>query len=472
MSRDVNGGIRWLARQTRRRARIVAGLLIIGLVGIAAVATRDDGRVEGAAGLDPSPPAAESSPMAEASGASVAAEAAPREPAWPTEWASPAERSPIEAVPVSDRTPRPEAVRGVYVGAWTMGGRRLPGLLSLADETEVNAFVIDIKDVTGEISYDTRLPLAEQLGADRRVKIGDVRGLLERLKAHGVYPIARIVAFKDPLLADARPEWAIQREDGALWEDNNGVRWVDAYNREVWDYNISLAREAVELGFAEVQWDYVRFPDVPSTYLLEAVYPAQAGRSKVDAIRQFIAYSKEQLADLDVEITADVFGITTSTSRDIGIGQTWEKLADVTDVLLPMVYPSHYPRGSFGYPAPNAAPYQIVRRAMEDGVERSKRIPGAAGIRPWLQAFTLGDPPYGPLHIRAQIDAVYDAGLTEWILWDPRVRYPKEAFAGADGTEPVFAGQGEALYTPEPELEVEPPVMKEPTVALKRPGGR
>ncbi|MFO7892416.1 MAG: putative glycoside hydrolase, partial [Longimicrobiales bacterium] len=156
----------------------------------------------------------------------------------------------------------------------------------------------------------------------------------------------------------------------------------------------------------------------------------------------------QRLAEHDAPVTADVFGITTSTQRDIGIGQVWEMMSDQVDVLLPMVYPSHYPDGSWGYENPNAAPYQIVRRALDAGVERSDTIPDAASIRPWLQAFSMGEPVYGPMHVRAQIDAVYDAGLTEWLLWNPGVRYPAEAFTDANGIEPWFAGMGETLYDP------------------------
>ena len=377
-------------------------------------------------------------------------------PTPPDGWADPSEPSPatLEPLPDSLRVPKPDAVRGIYVGSWSAGSRRrLPELLELADATEVNAFVVDIKDVTGEVSHRTRVPLAVQVEADRRVRIPSLTALVDSLRAHGIYPIARVVVFKDPVLAVARPEWSVQRTDGEPWEDDNGVRWVDPYERSVWDYNIELAREAVALGFSEIQWDYVRFPDVPISYAREAVYPARQGRTMTEAIRGFLAYSADRLSGLGVPLTADVFGITTSTDRDIGIGQVWEAMSDQVDVLLPMVYPSHYPAGSWGYANPNEAPYQVVKRALEDGVARSDTVPDAAAIRPWLQAFSLGQPEYGPMHVRAQIDATYDAGLDEWILWHPAVRYPIEAFTDANGIEPWFAGMGEALYEPEPSVE-------------------
>jgi hypothetical protein len=334
--------------------------------------------------------------------------------------------------PMIHRVPKPSAVRGIYVGSYSVGNEsRLESLIRLASETEVNAFVIDIKEARGEVSHGTRVALAREVGADRDLAIEDLRGVLARLREEGIYPIARIVVFKDPLLAQARPEWSILRSDGSLWADNRGVHWVNPFNRDVWDYNIALAREAVELGFSEIQWDYVRFPDVPGSYLRDAVYPERDGRTMAQGIRDFLIYSRAQLDRPDIPQTADVFGVTTTARHDVGIGQVWEELADVTDVLLPMVYPSHYPPGTWGMELPNAEPYRVVRRAMDGAVSRSAAIPGAATVRPWLQAFSLGDPPYGPEEIRAQIQAVYDAGLTEWILWSPGVRYPREAFLPA-----------------------------------------
>lgn len=345
----------------------------------------------------------------------------------------------IEALPPEERTPMPKAVRGIYLNAWGGGSsRRTAALLALADTTEINTFVIDVKDATGYVSYRSRVPLAQALGSDDDVRIRDPRGLLERLREHGIYAIARIVVFKDPVLAARRPDLAIETDTGGTWIDHHGHVWVDMYNREVWDYNIALAREAVALGFDEVQWDYVRFPDVPDSYRATAVYPAQEGRTRQEAIREFLQYAQSELADLGVPVTADVFGITVSAENDVGIGQQWEAMSDVADVLLPMVYPSHYPPGSYGIEDPNASPYRTVRTAMENAVERSSAIEGAARIRPWLQDFTLGEPVYEAPQVRAQIQAVYDAGLSEWILWSPGNRYSEDALAAPGGIGPYY----------------------------------
>jgi hypothetical protein len=339
---------------------------------------------------------------------------------------------------ITDGVPRmakPAVVKGLYLNAYAAGSqRKLDRLIGIARDTEINAFVIDVKE-GGEISYRSRVPLARAIGADRQY-IADVRGMLKKLHENNIYPIARIVVFKDGLLSKARPDWGVQHVNGGDWLDNDGYRWVDSYNSDVWDYNIAIAREALELGFAEVQWDYVRFPDVPSSLMRLASWPAAEGRSKADGIRDFLAYSKKQLAEYDADITADVFGLTTSAGTDMGIGQLWEKMADVTDALLPMVYPSHYARGSYGIAHPNASPYETVKTALEHAVRRSSRIENPAIVRAWLQDFTLGAPRYDASYVRAQIDAVYAAGLEEWVLWHPGSNYTVEALASADGVVP------------------------------------
>ena len=335
------------------------------------------------------------------------------------------------------RVAKPETVKALYLNAWAAGSpRKLAKLIDIADQTEINSFVIDVKE-GGEISYQSKVKLAIEAGATRDY-IKNIRRLLDTLRAHNIYPIARIVVFKDPVLAQAKPELAVKQKDGTVWKDNKGKAWVDTYNRAVWDYNIALAREAIELGFSEVQWDYIRFTDAPMSYRARAVYPAAAGRTRQDAVREFMLYAREKLKDLDVPVTADVFGLTVSTKGDMGIGQEWEKMVDAVDVILPMVYPSHYIPGNYGLSSPNAYPYRVIYRSMQDAIERSKPFPNPATIRPWLQAFTLGPPRYTPAHVRAQIQAVYDVGLKEWVLWSPGSNYELAALAPEGGPDPVF----------------------------------
>lgn len=339
------------------------------------------------------------------------------------------EDSPTE--PGSDRiTPveRPAVVHGIYVNAQVAGNDGLISeLLDLADDSRINTFVIDVKE-RGEVSYASTVPLASAAGAERTY-IPDLRALLARLRDHGIYPIARIVCFYDPVLATARPDLSIRTQDDEIWRDLEGsVPWVDPYNADVWAYNIALAAEALAAGFAEIQWDYVRFPDVSDEARAEMVFPARDGRSAVEAIQGFVTLSGTELAAFDAPITADVFGRVITTDSDSIIGQDWDELVQVTDVILPMVYPALYWPGSFDIPDPNADPYRLVKTAMDRAVARTPVSGGVASIRPWLQAFTQGSPTYGSDEMLAQIRAVEDAGLSEWLFWHPNSVYPRAAF--------------------------------------------
>ncbi len=336
----------------------------------------------------------------------------------------------------TERFPYPGAVRALYLNAWAAGSRtRIEQLIDLARRTEINSFVIDIKDASGYVSHRTQVPLAHEIGATGEVRIPDLAGLLARLEEEGIYPIARIVIVKDPLLLAARPDVAVQDTAGGVWVDGAGISWLNPYDTTVWRYHLDLAKEVAALGFPEIQWDYVRFPDAPRADLERAVFPGANGRSKARAIRDFLRQSREELAEIGVLSTADVFGVTTSSTRDVGIGQVWEAFIDVVDAALPMVYPSHYWQGSFGIRTPNAYPYEIVHRALLDATRRSDRVEGAGRTRPYLQDFTLGKPAYDAPEVRAQIQATYDAGIEEWVLWNPGSRYTPAALEPVGGWE-------------------------------------
>jgi hypothetical protein len=302
----------------------------------------------------------------------------------------------------------------------------------LADSTEINALVVDVKDDTGCLLYPSRVPVAEQIGANRcrRISVADLEARLDTLRAHDVYAIARIVVAKDPLLAEGKTRWSVRHRDGGLWRDRIGSAWVDAYHDSVWIYAADLAAEAVRYGFHEVQFDYVRFPDEPRHHMALAIFPARhRGDTQRRAVQRNVAAMTQRLEPLGVPVTFDIFGLAGSTTTgDLGIGQVWEDFISVADVVLPMVYPSHYYAGAYGFKHPNAHPYQIVRRALAEALERSQH-PGAAHIRPYLQAFTLGRrrPRYTAHEIREQIRAVEDLGVTTWVLWNPRSVYRRDA---------------------------------------------
>src|SRR4029077_8758549 len=218
-------------------------------------------------------------------------------------------------------------IRGLYVNAWAFGSPKLWQLVRLADETEINAFVIDVKDDTGCLLYPSEVPTAEQIGANACVRAKDAKARLDTLAAHGIYAIARIVVAKDPRLAERKSQWSVkERGTGGLWRDRINIAWVDAYNDSVWIYSAHVAQEAVRMGFQEVQFDYVRFPDEPRERMATAIFPAhKAGQTQREAVRAHVALMRERVRPYSVPVTCDIFGLTASTtSGDLGIGQVWE----------------------------------------------------------------------------------------------------------------------------------------------------
>ena len=334
---------------------------------------------------------------------------------------------------------RPAAVRGLYVNRWAAVGRKMWQLIDVARKTEVNALVIDVKDDRGFVLYRSRVPLAREIGADTNMpmRADRLRAVLDTMRANRIYPIARIVVAKDPLLAQHRLEWAIKKRSDSTqtWLDRSGKPWLDPHQDGVWAYAAELAEEAVDLGFSEIQLDYVRFPD-DRRLVTEAMFPLAHGRLRAQVIRDQLAVLRQRLAPLGVAITIDVFGLTTSDTTDMGIGQRWEMFIDRADVVLPMTYPSHYAPGSYGFAKPNARPYEILARALQDARRRSAGITGAARIVPWYQDFTLGRPRYGEAEVRAQIRAGYDNGFHEWMLWNPGSNYTIAALRRA-GSDPA-----------------------------------
>lgn len=373
-----------------------------------------------------------------------------RLPPPPLEWARLAHHAPgapdylgellpALSIPPLDLPPPPPGqppavVRGLYLNARVFSSSRFADLLRLADTTEINTFVIDAKDDTGYLTYRSSVPTAVEIGANDRVRTSDVGQRLALLQARGIHPVARIVVAKDPLLARRKPDWAIHDTRGGLWRDRLGSAWVDAYRDSVWIYAADLAREAVVLGFAEIQFDYLRFPDEPRWLLDRAVFPGKRpGESQRAAVRRNVALMRERTAELGAPFTLDLFGLTTSADGDLGIGQTWEDLAPLADVVLPMVYPSHYRRGAYGIEHPNAAPYATVRGALEGALSKNARLANAPKIRPYLQAFSIFRVRYTPEEIRAQIRATEELGLTDWVLWNARGVYPAAALRPGRG---------------------------------------
>lgn len=314
-------------------------------------------------------------------------------------------------------------VRALYVNRWAaQSTRKMNALIKLADETEINALVIDMKDEFGLNYHPSNPQWARNAGNSGVVR--NLPALLDTLRAHHILAVARLVVFKDSVTARVHPEWTIRQKDGSIWRDKKGLAWVNPYHHELWAYNIGVAEELAKMGFGEIQFDYIRFPE-PYQSLPPQVFPEQNGVAKPDVLANFLKNANERLDKVGARTTADIFGLVTTVGGPLEVGQWWEKLAPHTDVLLPMVYPSHYPRGAFGITSPNAEPYRIIKTAITRAHERDQKlgITRAEHVRPYLQAFTLGSPHYGAEQLEAQKRAVYDSGYDGWVLWSPGSKY-------------------------------------------------
>lgn len=318
-----------------------------------------------------------------------------------------------------DTKTKPDKIiaKGVYLTAASAANqKKVTEIIKLIDTTELNAVVIDIKDYTGNILYDSQVPLARELKTIRPV-INNLSDIIQQFHDEHIYVIARQTVFQDPMLAKAKPEWAIRTKRGTPWRDNLGLSWVDPSRQEVWEYNAALAKEAISLGFDEINFDYVRFPSDGN--LRAAVY-AVNNKSKSEIMRDFYGYISNELHDEPAWISLDFFGLTMEQHDGLGIGQRIADAVDVVDYISPMMYPSHYGAGYLGFANPAEHPKEIISNGLKKGIRlfNNKR----AMVRPWIQAFHTGAY-YSANKIRAQIDAVEKYPNGGWLLWNSSNRY-------------------------------------------------
>ncbi len=341
----------------------------------------------------------------------------------------------------------PEIIKAVYATGWSAGNtQRINYLIDLIKKTELNAIVIDIKDYSGNLSYRTNLELTNKYGAEKEVKIQRPNALIKKLHDEGIYVIARQTVFQDPVLAMARPDLALTSSStGKQWKDRKGVMWVDPAAKEVWDYNIAIAEDALARGFDEINFDYIRFAS--DGKMTDIIYPAWDEKTPMaETIRQFFRYLRKQLGD--AILSADLFGYTTLLYDDLGIGQVIENAYSYFDYIAPMVYPSHYNPGFLGYKNPALYPYEVVYKSILEANERLKHylinaevststeyyLVKKPQLRPWLQDFDLGAT-YDAQMIRSEINAVYAAATGTpigWMLWDPANNYTRSALMTSD----------------------------------------
>lgn len=319
---------------------------------------------------------------------------------------------------------QPFTPHAVYLSYWGVSSAAVrEPVLRLTGSTSVNAVVVDVKGDLGYISYRTAAPLASQIGAVKTITIPDIRAFLDRLHAQGIYAIARIVSFKDNVLAASDPTLAVHL-NGKVWRDREGLAWCDPFKRKVWEYNISLAVDAAKSGFDEIEFDYVRFPDTKGLQFSEE----STEDARTATITAFLTEARKQLVPYNVFLSADVFGYICWNTTDTGIGQKIEKLGAALDYISPMLYPSGFSFGIPNYRNPIANPYEIVRLSLDKARERTGLAP--VRFRPWLQAFAdyaFDKRQFTASEIQAQIRAAQSFGSDGWLLWNPRNSYSAAA---------------------------------------------
>lgn len=348
---------------------------------------------------------------------------------------------------------KPDVVQAIYMTSYAAGTPSFKDeIVKVIEKTKVNSLVIDLKDYSGYLGYNTDLEKPKEYKAvDLRIR--NLNKLIKELHNKDIYLIARVAVFQDPRLAKARPDLAVKDKNGEVWKDRKGLTWVDPNSKEVWDYNAAIAEEAFNRGFDEVNFDYIRFPSDGSG-VNNLVYPFwnKNEESKRETIKSFFKFLKERFPEKT--ISGDIFGQATVDREDMGIGQILEDAYDYFDYVAPMIYPSHFENGFIGYKNPAEHPYEVVKYSLDEAVKRleqhellrqrdarnSTTTPEMLldedkravreKLRPWLQDFDLGAD-YTVLMVKAQMKAVKDAGLEgSWMIWNPKNVYREEIFIG------------------------------------------
>nr|WP_289039093.1 putative glycoside hydrolase [uncultured Allobacillus sp.] len=329
----------------------------------------------------------------------------------------------------------PDAVRGVYVTGHSAGGERFNYLKDLLSSTPLNAMVIDIKDDHGNITYkvEDEDKLYSQFSQNY---IKDPQAMLKELEEEEIYPIARIVVFKDTKLAETKPEWSF-KENGSIWKNGRGEAFVNPFIKDVWEYNLEIAKEAAKMGFQEIQFDYVRFPegfekrDESLDYSRGDFDKADLNniKERVNAVSGFVEYANKELESYDVDVSVDIFGYAATIEEAPGIGQNFLQIADNVDVISSMIYPSHW-TSYFGIEKPDTEPYKLVDEYSKVENELLSQLEDGPISRPWIQDFTASwlypagqTFTYGKKEVEAQIRALYDNGIYEYLIWNPGNRY-------------------------------------------------
>lgn len=333
-----------------------------------------------------------------------------------------------------------DGVKGIYVTSNSTQGAKMDELVKFIKDSNLNTMVIDVKDDTGNITM--KLNTGNKQVDKNTLDIVDGKKLLKKLHDNNIYPIARIVTFKDTKLANEHPEWTFRNSDGSVWTNGKGDSFVNPFMKEVWKYDIDVAKAAAKAGFQDIQFDYVRFPEGFENQADSLTYnkgeyknsQLSSGDQRVDTITKFLEYANKELKPMGVNVSADVFGYSALVENAPGIGQSFPKISKNVDAISSMIYPSHWSNGDFGLQAPDTEPYKTVNRYIQkensllDTLGKDKPI-----SRPWIQDFTasyLGAGNYIDYDAKAiseEVQALKDNGVNEFLLWN----------AGNDYTEGV-----------------------------------
>lgn len=379
------------------------------------------------------------------------------------------------AVPEAEDTRVPVKVKGIYLASKPLNNESLMAeLWGHMDETELNAVVIDIKDDYGMVTYDMQgLEILDELQSVR-IDIKDMPSLMNTFKEHGIYTIARIVSLRDPHIGDVKPEWCLTNPDGTVYTDNSGYTWANPYKDEYWDYLLNIAKRCAEDGFDEIQFDYIRF--CTDRGADECVFDEAEvrGRDKISIITEKVQYLSDNLKPLGVYVSCDVFGTIIGSRIDSRlVGQDYTVMSTIVDYMCPMIYPSHYAAGNFGLDMPDKHPYESILGALKlsKSVLSKSQTDGEkqAVVRPWLQSFTaswLGSGnyiEYDAEAVRKEIQAVYDAGYDEWILWSVSVSYDYSGILSKEEGEAEYERILESRAALPPEETAEDPAETFPS---------
>jgi hypothetical protein len=323
----------------------------------------------------------------------------------------------------------PEPLRAIYITSCVASMKSMRNkLVNWIDKTEINSVIIDIKDYSGTISIDLK---DENLKtkSDKGCFVSDMEDFIKDLHDKNIYVIGRISVFQDPYYTKLHPELAVKKaSDGTVWRDHKGLSFIDVSAEPYWEYIVKIGKGAYEMGFDELNFDYIRFPSDGNMKDIKYVWTGDV--EKKEALRKFFGYLHKEFRDTGAVLSADLFGMTTTNTDDLNIGQYLEYALPYFDYIAPMVYPSHYPPNWNGYKNPADKPYEVIKYSMSKAYERASTTP--LKLRPWLQDFDLGAD-YDSEKIKAQIKAVYDSGLTSWMLWSPSNQYTWEALELEEG---------------------------------------